>query len=187
MTIDESVNIIVSQMLGGVMLHAQLSHFFNFLGLKGYAECQKYRYYEESSSYMDLNDYYICHYNKFVSDDRVENQNVIPADWYNFTRFDVNEGIRKNAIKMGVEKWVQWEKETKAVLEQHYQNLIALGEIAIARKISDCIKHVDNELAKAQKVLLKLKAIDYNISDIMMEQEDLYKKYEKKIKEIELL
>ena len=46
MTIDESVNIIVSQMLGGVMLHAQLSHFFNFLGLKGYAECQKYRYYE---------------------------------------------------------------------------------------------------------------------------------------------
>jgi hypothetical protein len=94
MTIDESVNIIVSQMLGGVMLHAQLSHFFNFLGLKGYAECQKYRYYEESSSYMDLNDYYICHYNKFVSDDRVENQNIIPADWYNFTRFDVNEGIR---------------------------------------------------------------------------------------------
>lgn len=187
MTVDESINIIGSQMLGGIMLHAQLSHFYNFLGLKGYAQCQKYRYYEESCSYMDLNEYYICHCNKFISDDRVENQNVIPSDWYNFTRFDVTNSIRKGAIKMATERWVQWEKETKAVLEQHYQNFITLGEVAIANKMSEYIKHVDNELVKAQKVLLKLNAIDYNISDIMMEQEDLYKKYEKKIKEIKLL
>ena len=52
------------------------------------------------------------------------------------------------------------------------------------------MKEIKNEKrisALKNKVLLKLKAIDYNISDIMMEQEDLYKKYEKKIKEIELL
>lgn len=187
MTINESMSIIISQMLGGVMFHAQLNQFFNFLGLEGYAECQKYRYYEESSSYMDLNNYYICHYNKFISDDRVENKTIIPSDWYNFTRFNVDDNIRKNAIKTAMEKWVQWEKETKTVFEQHYQNLVSLNEIAIAEKIAECVRHVDNELAKAQKTLLHLKAIDYNISDIIMEQEGLYSKYKKKIKEIQLL
>lgn len=187
MTVDESISIIIKQLLEGVMLHTQLCHYFYFLGLKGYAECQKYHYYDESASYMDLCKYYICHYHKLIAENNLENKNIVPNDWYNFTQFDVNITIRKTSIKTGIEQWVKWEKETKALLQQHYQNLINSNEIAFAEKLSEKIKHVDEELSKAEEILLTLQAIDFNISDIMPEQDELYEKYKKKIKEVKLL
>lgn len=187
MTIDESISKIIGQLLEGVMLHAQLCHYFHFLGLKGYAECQKYHYYDESASYMDLCKYYICHCHKLVIENRVENKNIVPNDWYKFTQFDVDITIRKTSIKTGMEQWVKWERETKTMLQQHYQNLVNLNEIALAEKISEKIRHVDEELAKAEDTLLTLQAVDFNISDIMPEQDEMYDKYKKKIKEIKLL
>ena len=186
MTVNESFSAITDRMIGGVMLHGQLFNYFNFLGLKGYAECQKYHYYDENKHYVDLCNYYVTHYNKLIPDKKIENKSIIPTDWYMFTRFDVDPNIRKSSIKTGVETWVQWERETKLILEQHYQNLVNLNEIAIAEKISEVIKHVDEELSHAEEKLLFLKAIDYNISDIMTEQEEVCHHFKKKIKEIKL-
>ena len=187
MTVDESFSTIIQRMLEGLMLHAQLCQYFNFLGLKGYSQCQKYHYYDESSHYMDLCDYYICHYNKIPNEKKFDNKNIIPSDWHMFTRFDVDPGIRKSSVKTGIEKWVQWEEETKAVFEQSYQNLINLNEIALAEKVKELIVHVDKELANAKKKMLTLKAMEYNISDIMLEQEEKEIKYKKKLKEVKLL
>lgn len=187
MTIDESFGAISDQMIGGIMLHMQLFNYFNFLGLKGYAECQKYHYYDENKHYVDFCDYYINHNNKLLVERKIENKSIIPNDWYMFTRFDVDPNIRKSAIRAGVEQWVKWERETKLMLEQHYQNLINLNEIAVAEKVRETIKHVDEELAHAEKKLLFLKAVDYNISDIMTEQEEVCQHFKKKIKEIKLL
>lgn len=187
MTVDESFGVISDRMIGGIMLHMQLFNYFNFLGLKGYAECQKYHYYDENKHYVDLCNYYVNHHNKLIIEKKVESKNIIPEDWYMFTRFNVDPKVRQTAIKTGVDQWVKWERETKAMLEQHYQNLINLNEIAIAEKVSETIKHVDEELSHAEKKLLFLKAIEYNISDIMNEQEEVCHHFKKKIKEIELL
>lgn len=187
MTVDESFGAISDRMIGGIMLHMQLFNYFNFLGLKGYAECQKYRYYDENKSYVDLCDYYINHHNKLIVEKKIENKSIIPEDWYMFTRFNVDPNIRKTAIKTGVEQWVKWERGTKVMLEQHYQNLINLNEVAIAEKLGEMIKHVDDELAHAEKKLLFLKTVDYNISDIMNEQEEVYQHFKKKVKETKLL
>lgn len=187
MTIDESFATISDRMIGGIMFHIQLSNYFNFLGLKGYAECHKYHYYDENKHYVDLCDYYINHYNKLIAEKKIENKGIIPDDWYMFTRFNVDSNIRKTSIKTGIDQWVKWERETKAMLEQQYQNLINLNAIAMAKKVEEIIKDVDEELAHAEKKLLFLKAVDYNISDIMNEQEEVYKHFHKKIKEIELL
>ena len=186
MTIDESLEVISNRMVGGVMLHSQLFNYFNFLGFKGYAECQKYHYFDETKHYVDLCDYSVKHCNKLIPERNIENNNIIPTDWYMFTRFDVDVNIRKSSVKTGIEKWVQWERETKRMLEQHYQNLINLNEVAIAKKVAEILKHVDDELANAEMKMLRLKAIDYDILEIMAEQEDVYKHFKKKVKEIEL-
>lgn len=187
MTVDESFGAISDRMIGGIMLHMQLFNYFNFLGLKGYAECQKYRYYDENKHYVDLCNYYVNHHNKLIAEKEIENRSIIPKDWHMFTRFDVDPNIRRSAIKTGTEQWVKWERETKLMLEQHYQNLMNLNEIAMAEKIGEVIKHVEQELAVAEKKLIFLKAVDYNISDIMNEQEEVYQCYQKKVKEIKLL
>ena len=46
------------------------------------------------------------------------------------------------------------------------------------------IKDVDDELSEACQKYLELNAIDYNISDIIQEQNEYKKKYKKKLKEI---
>ena len=46
------------------------------------------------------------------------------------------------------------------------------------------VKDVDNEIEEGYKKIASLKSINYNISNIYDEQDDLYKKFRKKIKEV---
>ena len=184
MTIDEVFSQATGHMTEGLMVHIQMAHYYQFLGLKGYSQCHLYHFLEENCNYVKLSDYYIKHYNKIPIEKAFSNPNVIPNDWYSYTRQNVNDSVRKASIEAGFKKWIDWEKNTKVLYEQYYNELIALNEIASAKEISKYIKDVFNELAEAQQKELELKAIGYNISDIMMEQDELCKKYKCKIKEI---
>ena len=165
------------------MTHSQLSDYFYFLGLDGYGKCHKYHYLDENINYKKLNYYYIHHYNKLIEETPFKNPSVIPSTWYQYSRQDVDKNTRKDAIKTGFNKWVEWEIKTKTLYETMYQELININEIAAAKELSNYIKDVDEELAMAQQKLLELTAIDFNISDIMQEQKALYKKYTKKMRE----
>ena len=61
------------------------------------------------------------------------------------------------------------------------QELINLGEVAAALYIDKYICDVDKELCHAQKKLNKLETIGYDINFIISWQEDLIKKYKKKL------
>ena len=186
MTIEEVFSLTGQRMVEGLMVHSQMSDYYNFLSLKGYAECHKYHYFCESANYKNLCGYYICHCNKLITDRPFNNPKIIPDNWFMFTRQDVDESIRKAAIETGFERWAQWERDSKKLYEQRYQNLIALGEVAAAMEIKKYVIDVDNELADAEKKHLALKAENFDISNIIAEQDELYKKYCKKIKELDL-
>lgn len=186
MTVNEIFTQLDSHMVEGLMFHAQLSDYFCFLGLTGYQICQLYHYYEENSNYRKLSDYCLKHCDKLITQQSIPNPRVIPESWYQYSRKDVNTSTRKNSIQTGYEKWIQWEADTKKLYEKLYQDLISLDEISIAEEVAKYIRDVDEEHAKAYQKHLELKAIDYNISDIINEQEQIEKKYRKKIKEIEL-
>ena len=186
MTVDEIFSLIAEHMVEGLMTHAQLADYYNFLGLKGYQKCHEYHYFCENANFRKITHYYITHYNKLVMDRPFQNSNVISEDWYQYSRSQVDAPVRKSAIEFGIKKWVSWEKQTKKVYQQYYNELITLGEIAAAHELEKYIVDVDKELADAEQKLLNLKAIDYNISDIMNVQEEKYQKYKKKLKEIKL-
>lgn len=184
MTVAEIFISITKKMVEGLMFHSQLSDFFCFLGLKGYAQCQKYHYFEESCNYKKFGEYYLTHYNKIVAEDRFSNPNVIPKDWGKYTRADVDPSTRKTNIQVGFEKWVSWETEVKQEYEKLYKELINLNEVAAATELQKYITEVDEELASATQKWLELKAMDWNICDIIDEQDHYYKKYSKKIKSL---
>ena len=116
----------------------------------------------------------------------IPNPQVVPSNWYQHTRQDVSNETKKVSIQTGIEKWVQWEKDTKKLYERLYKELFTLGEQAAAAELEKYIIDVDYELAEASQLHIELVTIDYNLSDIIMEQDTILKKYCKKIKEIEL-
>lgn len=185
MTIDEIFSKLGEHMIEGLMVHSQLSDYFCFLGLDGYQLCHKYHYFEENSNYKKLGNYYLHHYNKIIIEQPFKNPSMIPENWYQFTRQDVNVPTRKVAIQKAFEKWIEWERDTKNLYEMLYQELISLDAISAALEINKYIKDVDDELSEACQKHLELTAIDYNVSDIIQEQNEYKKKYKKKLKEIE--
>ncbi len=186
MTVEDIFNQLAQHMIEGLMIHSQMADYYNFLGLKGFKECHEYHYFEENTNYKRLVNYYIEHYNKLLVDLPFDNPHIIPDAWLKYTRFDVNTSVRKNGIQSGFERWIGWEQETKSILQNFYQELVNLGEVASAIEIKRYLKDVDVELAEAQAADLSLKARDYNMSDIMNMQDELSKKYKKKMKDLKV-
>ena len=186
MTVDEIFSQLISHMVEGLMIQAQLSDYYGFLGMAGYQECHRYHFFTESKNYRDLMEYYISHYNKIPTEDRIDNPDIIPESWYQYSRQDVNSSIRINSIQIGMDKWVDWEKKTKVFYEQMFLELTNLKEIAASVMLKKYIQDVDKELAEACQERLEASAIDFNASNLVDDQNRIYKKYKKKLKEIKL-
>lgn len=186
MTVEEIFSHIAQHMIEGLMTHSQMIDYYAFLGLEGYSKCHEYHYYEENNNYINFCRYYMKHYNRLIVEKPFNNPGVIPDNWYRFARQDVDMNIRKNSIQVGFETWIRWERETKTLYEQYYKELINLNQTAAAMELKKYIIDVDKELAQAEQKDLSLKMIDYNIYDIMVEQEDVFKKYKKKLAEVKL-
>lgn len=179
MTVEEIFAAISAHMIKGLMVHTQLADYYSFLGLEGYKECHEYHALSESCNYRKINTFYIEHYNKLVPENRIENPNVIPENWYKYSRMDVDSSTKRNGIKSGLEKWMNWETETKQLYEQMYKELIGLNEISAAIEVSKLIEDVSGELKDIYEYILHKKAIDYDLTEIIAEQSHKHKKYRK--------
>ena len=180
MELKEIYSGIVSHMIKGMMVHAQMADYYDFLGLQGYKRCHEYHFLKETCAYRGVSRYFINHHDMLIPDERIENPNVIPESWFNHKREDVDSSTKKNAIKAGLTKWVEWERDTKAFYQQMYQELINLGEIASACKVKELIVDVDCELKKAERYWLNKEAMSYDMPTIISEQKKKHDKYKKK-------
>jgi hypothetical protein len=80
---------------------------------------------------------------------------------------DVDVATRRTAVKELMTKWVEWERETKKVFQEARQALYNEGEIAAALELDQLILDVDDELIHAEKKLIKLESIGYDITEII--------------------
>ena len=67
MSVVENFSRMASHMVNGMMVHEQLINAYLFLGLKGYAECHKYHYLEETKSYISLCEYSVEHFDQIIT------------------------------------------------------------------------------------------------------------------------
>ena len=184
MTIEEIFSNISTHMAEGLLFHNQMASLYGFLNLPGYQKCHEYHYYEESCGYRRLQDFFLNHYNRMIREGTVEQPEVIPSNWYKFTRIEVDANNKRSAVKDMMKKWVDWEKETKVLLETSYKQLYELGEINGAIEVGNFIQDVSQELATAQEKYIHLESMGYDIVYIIDRQPDLYKQYCKKIKQM---
>ena len=181
MAADKIFTELSEHMLKGLMFHEELANYFAFLALEGYSCCHEYHYKEESQSYRELNKYYITHYNKLIpKKGQLDAPQLIPSNWYAYTRKDVDAGVKRNAVKEAMQVWVNWEKETKQLYEKKYMELCETKDIAAALIVKCLIEDVDCELTQAEEKMMALNITGYDIIYILDEQEHLKKKYTKK-------
>lgn len=186
MAIPEVYSQIAQRMIEGLMTHSQLADYFGFLGLEGYQKCHLYHYFEENNNYKCIANYYLKHHNKLLLDMPFNNPKVIPEDQFQYNRQQVTKEVRKSAIAAGIERQIVQERGTKKFYETKCTELIQLGDLAGAEEVKKYIIDVDYELAEAEEIYLELNAIDFDINDIVTQQDEIYKKYKKKLKEITL-
>lgn len=182
MTVEETFSELSAHMIKGLMIHDQMADYYDFLSLSGYKRAHEYHYKKEMCSYRKLHRYFINHFGRLIEERRIEDPEIIPSSWLRYTRKEVDAGTKRNAVKNAIEKWVSWEKETKALFEKSFRDLSAANETAAAIFIQDFIKDVDCELKFAERKQLELEAVDYSLAFIISEQKRLHDKYKRKTK-----
>lgn len=181
MTVEEIFSSLATHMIQGIMIHEQLANCYGFLSLDGYKMCHEYHYQHEICNYRCLYHYFLGNYNKLLPVDDISNPSIISSNWYKYTRSDVDINTKRNAIRDLTKTWVEWEKETKTLLEKSYKELYEQNEISAALKIACFLKDVEHELKHAENKRIALETIGYDMGDIMAEQKHLCKKYKDKI------
>lgn len=109
---------------------------------------------------------------------------VIPQNWYNYTRYDVDASTKRNSVKDGFKKWIEYEKDTKQYLTQMAQRLEQMDEREAAKKLDHLIEHVEKEITTAEDKMMNLESTGYDMNYILQQQEELKQKYAKKIREL---
>ena len=108
--------------------------------------------------------------------------NVIPQNWYSHTRYDVDAGTKRTAIRDGFKRWIDYEKETKQFLMQMEQQLAEKNEHEAARKLDYLIDHVEKEIEEAEEKMMSLENSGYDMNYILQQQDPLKAKYAEKIR-----
>ena len=184
MSIEEIFSKISSHAAEGVSIHNQFSILFGFLNLCGYQKSQEYHYYEESYNYRCLQNFYLTHYGKMIKEEEVEKREIIPSNWYKYEKEEVDANNKKSTIKDIMKKWIQWEQDTKKLLESSYKQLYDLGDINGAAYVCKMVEEVSEELAAAKACHINLESIGYDMVYIIDIQKDVYEEYNEKIKKI---
>lgn len=107
---------------------------------------------------------------------------VIPQGWYSYTRYDVDAGTKRNAVKDGFNKWIEYEKETKEFLVNMIERLKESGYPQFVRKVEFLLDEVEKEISHGEEKLLMLENTGYDMNFILQQQEELVNKYASKIR-----
>lgn len=163
----EEINIfneLIDHVLEGVMFHHDTANLMAFLGCK--EKMKEHREHEDNElcNLRCLEKYCITHLDCLPKSEGIKRyEEVIPASWIGASRFDVSNNDRKGKVKDVYQKWRKWETGTKEFFSKKYEELIKLGAVASAEKISKFICDVDHELKKLEQEYLKLSANDWEI------------------------
>lgn len=171
-------------LIDGMMMHEQMADYYDFLGLEGFARLHEYHFLCETISMRRIHRYFIDHCNQLLPVVNTKHLDVIPVAWSNFTRQAVESETKSKAVETGMREWCEWERETKELYAASAKDLYDAGDVAAAGVIYELVRDVDDECEYADRLALKLSAVDYDMQVIVPMQYELHEKYKKKLHDI---
>jgi hypothetical protein len=184
MTCEEVYEEIDKLQKTAMSFHKNMADYFDFLGLMGFKRVHEYHYLKECIQNRRIERYYINHHNELLGEDEVKEEDIIPNDWYKYTRFDVTSSIKQKAIKSALDDYRNLVKNMKEKYSEYVNDLYEMNEVADANLISKLVEYKDRELKCVDRMMIKLNGTDYDMIYIAMIQPKLHKKYKKKTNKI---
>lgn len=186
MTVEEIFTKIISHAADGVRIHEELANYYDFLNLHGYKMCHEYHYLTQSKGYRQLYHFYIKYFEKLVNKDAEKGKeiSVIPSAWLGHKKQKVDVRLLRESVEIGMQLWIDWQNSTVQLYKEMFKQLLNLNEIHAAMFIKEYLDDVCEELAAAKQKYLNLKAINYDATVIIPAQDELCKKYKKRIREL---
>lgn len=161
-----------------LMFHDHMRDLYDFLNLSGFKCWHKHQYTAESEEFINTKHYFMSTHNKLLKiDDPGQPIEVIPENWYNYTRLEVTPQLLRQHVEASFNAYRSWEENTKRLYEECSKALFDMGYTADSEKVNELVKDVISELDMLYKVLLKLKASGYDVVYILEMQSWLHKKY----------
>lgn len=111
---------------------------------------------------------------------------IIPQNWYNYTKYEVDVGTKRTAVKDGFKRWIDWENETKQFLTEMLKKLENSGYRSFIHKIEFLLDEVEKEIAHGEEKMLALENTGYDMNFILQQQDKLKEKYARKIRELNM-
>lgn len=173
-----------ARMIAALMLHDQMTDYFDFLGMKGYKRLHEYQYFDESLERKKLNQYYINHHNRLIEDTYTGQVEIIPENWLSANRISVGKSTKQKGIEDGFNQYRAWEAETKALYEHYASKLRELGAVSDALVVEKLVENVDGELKKLESIMIDLISSGYDMVYITETQPEIHDKYKAKLSEI---
>ena len=167
-----------ARQLTALMFHSEMADLFAFLTLKGFQDMHEYQYLVESAGYRAVRNYYMTQYGKLLQEDDPHPIDVFPEDWYRYKRSDVTPEIRRQAVQVALEQYLDWEKETKDRYTQYASLLMSWTKTADHAKVSKMIHEVDEEIKNLERMHADFKSTRFSMDHIMSTQTKLTRKYE---------
>lgn len=179
-TVEEIYAEINARMIAALMLHSQMSDYFDFLGLRGYKRLHEYQYVSEGKERCELNRYYINHHNRMIPDRYEGSVQMIPEGWKNANRISVGKSTKQKAVEDGFNEYRQWESDTKALYEKYAVTLRDNGHISDALRVEMLVDDVDGELKCLERMLVDLISAGYDMVYIVESQNSIHDRYKRK-------
>lgn len=173
-----------ARMIAALMLHDQMTDYFDFLGMKGYKRLHEYQYFDESLERKKLNQYYINHHNRLIEDTYTGQVEIIPETWLSANRISVGKSTKQKGIEDGFNQYRSWEAETKSLYEHYASKLRELGAVSDALVVEKLVENVDGELKKLDRIMIDLISSGYDMVYITEKQPEIHDKYKAKLSEI---
>ena len=114
-------------MTTALMFHSGISQYFNFIGLHGFERIHELQYYEESTGKRKLHKKVLDIHNKLIPIKGHDKLEVIPKEWYNHTRMDIDDSVLRKFVRSSMNQYREWEVETKKLSEAGCCALCEIG------------------------------------------------------------
>lgn len=180
-------SLINTRQIIALMFHDDMADLFDFLALPGFQKLHEYQYITESAEHRKLKWYFMNHHGMLLFDEQIHPIDVIPDDWYKYSRMDVTPAIKKQYTQKAMEMYHAWESGTKNLYEKSAAKALEWGKIADFNRINCLVHDVSEELKCLENLCLELKSVSYDCSYIESIQDRYQEKYEDKFKSIGMM
>lgn len=153
MAVEDIIATAATHCVEGVMFHAEMSQWYDFLGCLQYSNEHWGHSLSELKAYKKLQHAYLCETGKLIKVNPFGAESPIPVDWQDKKSADVSKSNLDNLVMHGFDAWRQWETQTAKLYSDSYFQLLGEDERKLAELLFWMANDADMERKKAAHVL----------------------------------